>query len=358
MTVKVSVLLPVFNGEKYIKEAVDSVLSQTFTDFELLILDGGSTDNTLNILKAYNDKRLRIVPCNSGSIAGDLNQGYKQAKGEYIARMDGDDICMPERFAKQVKYLDTHPECDALGTAYKHFYNSAELNRGQTKRPGKQQKITNKDHLLTNDRPFIAHPTAMMRKTALEKIADNGNIYRPQFVSAEDCDLWLRFSEHTILHNLDDVLLKYRVRKNSLTYTNEAKSFLYAFFAMVNSYERMSGEPETIWKGEYEGIKQAQKKYYFSHNIWLFFLHEKYFNLNDHYKIFGFWKKLYMFKIAVKSMGFLGWSVNILFTKYSIWLHWAFTNHTVLAKISRIIYYVVRPFTSRVYRFIRKNIYP
>ena len=107
----VSVVMPTLNAEKYLAEAIDSILKQTFSDFEFLIIDGGSVDKTVSIIKSYQDKRIRLLNGSGKNIAADLNIGLEAAVGKYIARMDADDVALPERFAKQVDFLDAHPEC-------------------------------------------------------------------------------------------------------------------------------------------------------------------------------------------------------------------------------------------------------
>ena len=119
-TPKITVLLPVYNCELYVRTAIESILNQTFTDFEFLIIDDASTDKTLAVLKKIKDSRIQLIekPVNSG-YTNSLNYGLQMAKGKYIARMDGDDISHPERFAKQIVYLEAHPEVVVCGTTYK-----------------------------------------------------------------------------------------------------------------------------------------------------------------------------------------------------------------------------------------------
>lgn len=197
---KISVLMPVYNCELYIKEAVDSILGQTFSDFEFIIIDDASTDSTASILKKYDDPRIQLIvkPQNSG-YTNSLNYGLSIAKGEYIARMDGDDISLPERFAKQVAFLDVNPDIILCGTLFKII--------------GKDQIITvaeqHEDIKLAMLRDCcIGHPTVMMRKSYFDKFSLRYDITKEP---AEDYDLWTRLLIIGKLYNLQEVLLHYRL---------------------------------------------------------------------------------------------------------------------------------------------------
>ncbi len=116
---RITVIMPVYNCELYIKEAIDSILNQTFTDFEFLIIDDASTDKTVSIIKEYKDFRIQLIEKEGNKgISDSLNYGLKVAKGEYIARMDGDDISLPERFVKQVTFLDSNPDVILCGSNF------------------------------------------------------------------------------------------------------------------------------------------------------------------------------------------------------------------------------------------------
>ena len=203
---KITVLMPVYNCELYIKEAVGSILNQTFTDFEFLIIDDASTDNTVKIIKEYNDSRIKLIekPVNTG-YTNSLNYGLKIAKGKYIARMDGDDISFPERFAKQIAYLDVNPDVVLCGTSYEII--------GETKRtiiPENHNAI--KLTLLKEN--CIAHPSVMIRKDVLYKFSIDYDILKEP---AEDYDMWVRLLPIGKLHNLQEVLLKYRIHTKSVS---------------------------------------------------------------------------------------------------------------------------------------------
>lgn len=120
--VKVSIIIPVYNGERYVSEAIDSVLNQTYKDFEIIVIDDGSKDDTLNILRMYGEKIRWESQENKGQ-ASAINEGIKMAKGKYIAYLDADDVCLPERLKIQVKYLDEHPD---VGLVYADFYQTDE----------------------------------------------------------------------------------------------------------------------------------------------------------------------------------------------------------------------------------------
>jgi glycosyltransferase involved in cell wall biosynthesis len=116
MTPKISVAMSVFNGEEYLRAAIDSILAQTFSDFEFIIVDDGSTDRSAAIVRGYDDPRFVLLSQENRGVAAALNHAMSRARGEYIARQDADDVSLPERFAQQVQWLEAHPEVSALGT--------------------------------------------------------------------------------------------------------------------------------------------------------------------------------------------------------------------------------------------------
>ena len=197
---KISVIMPAYNAEKYISEAIESILNQTFTDFEFIIINDGSKDDTAKIVKDYaeKDKRIKFIDNkeNQGIVVV-LNQGLSLACGEYIARMDSDDISHQDRFEKQVAYMDTHSECGVLSTAY-HMFGSADKTVIHPEYVG----------LLTLAKGcYVAHPAVMVRKNILDKYE---LAYSQDFKFVEDYELWSRVIMFTEIHNLTEVLLEYR----------------------------------------------------------------------------------------------------------------------------------------------------
>ena len=194
--------MPAYNAEKYLREAVDSILVQTFTDFELIIINDGSTDATKDIILSYNDPRIVYIENerNSG-ICVTLNRGLDAARSGYIARMDSDDISLPERLAKQVAYMDAHPEIGALGSDIEVFgegfvpYTFEQLHTPEECQAG----------LLFNS--CFAHPSVIIRKSVLR----NNNLqYNDAFRGLEDYELWWQIGKYSKLNNLPESLLRYR----------------------------------------------------------------------------------------------------------------------------------------------------
>jgi glycosyltransferase involved in cell wall biosynthesis len=203
---KITVLMPVYNCELYIKEAVESILNQTFDDFEFLIIDDASTDKTISIIKTYTDTRIKLIekPANTG-YTNSLNYGLIIARGEYIARMDGDDISLSERFAKQVAFLDANPDVVLCGSNFSIIGTEKVINL-----PKENEDI--KVALLKGN--CIVHPSVMMRNQSLQKFAI---LYDSNKEPAEDYDLWVRLLETGKLFNLQEELLKYRVHNTQVS---------------------------------------------------------------------------------------------------------------------------------------------
>lgn len=215
---KVTVLMSVYNGEKYLKEAVDSILNQTFTDFEFLITNDASTDKSMEILRSYNDSRIKIVSNEKNlGLTKSLNKGLSLAKGEYIARMDADDISDPYRLEKQVYFLDMHPEIGILGTQYRLFDSNS--------RNSKIMVVPTCDVQIRWNLLFkctFAHPTVMIRKNVL---LVNKLKYDEAFFVAEDYELWTRLLKYTRGANLKECLLQYRIHSTNASVEHRKKQF-------------------------------------------------------------------------------------------------------------------------------------
>jgi glycosyltransferase involved in cell wall biosynthesis len=203
---KISVLMPVFNCIQYIKESVDSIINQTFKEFEFIIIDDCSTDGTFEYLQNLSDPRINLIrKAQNSGYTNSLNMGLKIAKGVYIARMDGDDISLPDRFAKQISFMDENSDTVVCGGGYEAIGLDFKF----------VPKSSNDEIVLElmYCSPF-AHPTVFMRNNILKEY----NIqYNPKYEPAEDYKLWTKLSEYGKLANLNDVLLYYRVHQNQTT---------------------------------------------------------------------------------------------------------------------------------------------
>ncbi len=206
---RVSVVMPVFNGEKFLGQAIESILHQTYTDFELLIINDGSTDSSLDIAQAYTDPRVRIInnDRNRGLI-NTLNLGLGLAQGGYIARMDSDDLASPGRFAIQVEFLDLHSEIAVVGT-WVNLIDDGDNVFSLWRMPTDSYAI--REALLESC--WLCHPSVMFRKKAV--LAVGG--YNPAALHAEDYDLWLRMSERYLLANIPQPLLGYRMHTEQVS---------------------------------------------------------------------------------------------------------------------------------------------
>ena len=208
---KVSVIMPAYNAEKYINEAIDSILGQTFGDFELIIINDCSADSTENIIQSYSDSRIVYLKNEKNmGVAATLNRGLEAAGGEYIARMDADDISLPQRLEKQVNLLDADPSLVACGSQLENFCDGAVS-------AGLRFPVTKEEAgALLVLHPTLAHPTVMLRGTVLR---ENRLRYDLRYEGTEDFALWWEISRYGSLVSLDEVLLRYRVHVGQATRT-------------------------------------------------------------------------------------------------------------------------------------------
>lgn len=224
---KVSVIFPVYNGQKYIEESINSVLKQTYKDFELLcIYDNGTNDKSPEILKkiASYDNRVKVFNIKEKrGLVEALNYGISIAQGEYIARMDADDICMKDRLKKQIEYMDQHEEIDILGTYIDIIGNVNQEIKNNYKKCFNYKININNNELDALDKTIVAHPTVMMRKNIFENLKG----YDINYKAAEDFELWLRAVENGYkIDNLNEELLMYRVHNESKS-LSETDSIFY-----------------------------------------------------------------------------------------------------------------------------------
>lgn len=208
MTPLVSVLMPVYKTAPFLREAMDSILSQTFSDFELIVLDDCSPDNAEDILDMYSDPRIvRYRGERNVGLSNVLNVGIELARGKYIARMDSDDLSLPRRLQVQVDFLEAHPEIDLVSVGMQLFGAKEEV--WVRERNPEKVKINALFHSP------ILHASSLWRKNRFE---DNGLCFRQEMVPAEDYDLWTRaLLKGLKLVNLPDILYRYRIHPDQAT---------------------------------------------------------------------------------------------------------------------------------------------
>ncbi len=189
--------MSVFNTPAdWLRESIDSILNQTFSDFEFIIINDGSTENVGDVIKSYDDSRIVYVEQENAGLPVALNRALDMAKGEYIARMDSDDISVEDRFKKQLKYFDEHPEVSLLGGWY------------QNSSTGVIYKLPeNVTYMKLLNHCCIGHPSVMFRKSDFDKY---GFRYNEEYRVAQDYELWSRVIKVLKIANVQDVLLRYR----------------------------------------------------------------------------------------------------------------------------------------------------
>ena len=197
---KISVLMPIYRtDERFLREAIESVLAQTFADFELLLLDDCPEDDRETVVRSYDDPRIVYLQNERNmGISAARNRLLDEAKGEYLAIFDHDDVCLPDRFAKEVAYLDAHPACGVVSG-----WTRITSNGATNTYPEEDHEI--KWRMMGG--PTLWHPASMIRKSVLEK---TGVRYEEAYFPVEDYMLWLKLLPHTTFHNLQEVLIDYR----------------------------------------------------------------------------------------------------------------------------------------------------
>jgi glycosyltransferase involved in cell wall biosynthesis len=238
----VSILLPFYNARRYLAGAARSMLAQTFEDFELLLMDDGSSDGSKAIADelAATDPRVRVISGPNKGRSRTLNEGIALAQGEFIARMDADDLSLPTRLQRQVEYLREHPECVCVGTRVTLIdpYDSP---------------LSTPEHKLTHDEIdaellrgigwAIVHPAATMRTDAVRRVGG----YRAQFNDSEDLDLFLRLGEVGRLANLPEPLVQYRQHFESASFVNHEGQWNQKARIITEAYERRGLQVPQQW---------------------------------------------------------------------------------------------------------------
>ncbi|MDC1486434.1 glycosyltransferase family 2 protein [Flavobacteriales bacterium] len=242
---RVSIIMPAYNASDFIREAVDSILAQTFRDFELIILNDGSTDDTQTIVESYDDERIRLVNKVNSGVASTLNEGLKLAKGEFIWRHDADDISLPQKLERQIQFMEEHPEFDLCATQVAFM-----TERGKVAWDKRQPKThwfkgePYREVFFEDFSPYspITHGTTLFRKAVLQKTPE----YREAFITSEDIDMWLRFLNHSRLAVLNQCISLHRLSDSSATAVHGWKNHFYRELAKEFYLVRQKGEQDQL----------------------------------------------------------------------------------------------------------------
>ena len=282
MTHRVSILMPVYNVAPFLREAMDSMLNQTYTDFELIVLNDCSPDNSEEILDTYSDSRIiRYRGEENVGLANVLNVGLGLAKGEFIARMDSDDISLPQRLEKQVDFLDTHPNVDLVSAGMQRFGDDDSIISYST-------SVEDVKFDAMSFSPIL-HPTSMWRRT---RFLEKDLYYRQEMVPSEDYDLWTRaLIKRLVLVNMPDVLYRYRSHPAQVTRVNKdwskstliANDYIKSVFPGISEAQvmdfhslRAKKDPDTVKRICHE-LEQENKKTNFINPFYLHSRLKKYY---------------------------------------------------------------------------------
>ena len=317
--------MPVYNGEPYLKEALDSVLSQSYTNFELILINDGSTDNTQQIINDYHDNRIFCVNQKNLGVARSLNIGLSIATGDYIWRHDADDKSLPEKLEEQVNFLNNHPDIALCSTQIAFMTSRGKIARNCLQ--PKAEFFKGIDYFRLVDakdfNPFspITHATVLVRTKVLRKLKG----FRPDFKTAEDVDLWLR-----LLDNHKAAVLQYcnyfvRINSASVTVTHGWKNAYYRELAKKYHLQRQKGGVDDLEKSGYipEGytttdsingpavgklfrsdLLNFQYKINLNAKDWIGVYHIWYNSIRDGWMLSKTWKALLFPVLGSKLVGF------------------------------------------------------
>tara|TARA_B100000315_G_C14508419_1_gene555787 strand:- start:210 stop:1205 length:996 start_codon:yes stop_codon:yes gene_type:complete len=235
--------MPVYNGSQYLSETIHSIINQTYSEFEIIIIDDASNDNSIDIISKFKNERiiLRQNDSNLGQAESE-NIGLRMAKGTYIARMDQDDLMMPDRLEKQVQFLDSHPDIAAVGSQYYCIDSSGNLIKKLRWPVGIEANLF---YIISGNVP-IGDPGVLYRKDVILNLGG----YSTKYIPSEDYDLWLRmYLNGYRCDNIADFLTKYRIHSSQVSVVNNKKQIEnhnLAFINFYNNLNKIKANPEMI----------------------------------------------------------------------------------------------------------------
>ena len=297
---EISVILPVYNAENYLKDAIDSILNQTYQNFELIIVNDGSTDSSEEIINSYKSNKIKYIENkeNLGLIKS-LNFGLDKAKGKYIVRMDADDISLPSRLKVQYNYMEENPDVVACGTYIQHFGENLKIRK---------YPLTDEDvRLFFVFRSPIAHPSAIMQAVFFK--GDNAVQYNKDYLYAEDYKLWSDLMCYGKITNIPDCLLKYRVSATQITQKNGGKCIETSQKIRreyINAFFKENKHPNIPKKITLDEIKILMNKQFYNEElknmiIYVYFLSLNQYSLGSLYCFTRYYLHLPNFFLNIKN---------------------------------------------------------
>ncbi len=315
---KVSVLMTVYNAEKYLKDAIESILSQTFTNFEFIIINDGSTDNSAQIIRSYTDERIKFLDNhNNKGLPASLNEGIKISSGEYIARMDADDISYPMRLEKQVLYMDRHQEVGVSGTGARRSIRGV----GYTLIPPTDHKEIKAELLFET---VLCHTSVILRRAELET---HHLWYDESYQYAEDRELWSRASKKIKFSNIPEILVFYRLHSLQLSMVSDVRleDQEKINFAMLSLLDLI---PSTLEMQLHLGLKSNE----IDAKVFIEKCFEWFRKLQESNKKRGYFDSSVLDKVLQKR-----WLIyHSLYLKPGKWIFREITNPTFLKEFSKL----------------------
>ncbi|MEM5498183.1 glycosyltransferase [Paraglaciecola mesophila] len=246
----ISVVIPVYNAEHYILKALRSVCEQTYQNLQIIVIDDGSTDHSKDVIESVHDPRIELISRENRGLIATLNEGVQRSDGEYIARMDADDICFPDRFARQQLYFEAHAGFGVLFTGLEYIDASGKVMRKKVAHENREIKPVE----LLFGCP-VCHPTAMFNMNVLAKPDIR---YDSEFDKTEDFELWTRLASKTKIGILSEVLFQYRIHSESITSKNNAEQRETALKAIMKNLSHLDSEKVTRAIGTLYNNHQGQ----------------------------------------------------------------------------------------------------
>ena len=321
--ISVTVLLPVYNGEEYLREAIDSILAQTYTDFELLIINDGSTDGTERIILSYTDPRIVYVKNEENiKLIASLNKGIDLAKGKYIAHMDADDVSLNNRLKKQIMYMEANPLIGLCGS--------------YTQSLGLEQEIEIQYRLLNDEIKFklffdthFPHPAAVIKKSVL---TENNLYYEKEYIHVEDYVLWNKMANFTQLAIIPEVLVLKRehTAQVSVQYRDIQQKIMSAYRKdlVVKLVPQLNDNDYTVYEKLIEGIYPSNK--------------------NDSTKLVLLLEKLVQGNNKLKIYNTTIFNTHFYNLAYSIVYNSAGLGYAVFSTYKNTIFYTQKPFAENI----------